>query len=310
METNHTPRLVLLNGHRRMPAGLTLGRPGRHIALSVMGTGDPRRHAILSDARVLDSIRTVIRGRGVGESDIDDVLHDVIEAACADASLPLEDKEQTRAYLCGCARYKSIDDARARKKQRESHGEVELDALASADLPADQRALAHELDAQGQKAFPFTYPWFRRFAIGGETHEEIATDPQVSVGHVANEISTIRRALRAFALAGFALLVGALALRYWKPGAPAGGGPIAHSAAPAPKAPPAPSGVPSAPVSPPEAVALRDRAAHECAEGHWSDCLDELRQALVLDPSGESPAVTALRERAEAATTLEAKPRR
>ncbi len=311
MEANHTSRIVFLNGHRRTPAGLTVGRPGPDTPLSVMGTGDSRRDAILSDADVIDSIRTVIRGRGVRASDVDDVLHDVIELACEDPNLPLEDKEQTRAYLCGCARYKSIDDARARKKQRMRRGDVELDSLASADLPADQRALAHELDAQGKKAFPFTYDWFRRFAIGGETHAQIAADPRVTVGHVANEVSTIRHALRAFALAGLALFVGAFALHFWKPGAPHGGGPIAHSAAPAPKAPPVPSVAPSAPVSPPEAMALRDRAKHECADGHWGDCLADMQQALKLDPSGESPELRAMRERAEAATeSFEAKPLR
>jgi DNA-directed RNA polymerase specialized sigma24 family protein len=298
METNNASRIVLLNGHRRTARGL------------IMGTGDLRRDAILSDAGVLDSIRKVIRARGVRESDIDDVLHDVIESACEDASLPLDDKEHARLYLCGCARYKSIDDARTRKKQRQRHGEVELDSLASADFPADQRALAHELDRQGKKAFPFTYLWFRRSAVGGETHAEIAADPRVTTGHVANEVSTIRHALRAFALAGFALLVGALAVRLWKPGAQPRSAPIAQSAAPTLKAAPVPSVVPTAPASPPEAIALRERAAHECADGHLGECLDDLRAAFKLDPNGESPEVHALRRRMQGSSQLlEAKPK-
>jgi len=127
---------------------------------------------------------------------------------------------------------------------------------------------------------------------------------------VANEVSTIRHALRAFALAGFALLVGALALRLWKPGAQPKSAPIAQSAAPTPKAPPVPSVVPSAPVSPPEAIALRQRAAQECADGHWGECLDDLREAFELDPSGESPEVRALRKRIQSSSQLlEAKPK-
>jgi DNA-directed RNA polymerase specialized sigma24 family protein len=309
METNDTSKVIFLNG--RTPAGLTVARRLPDTPLRVVGTGDARRDAILSDANVLDSIRSVIRGRGVPEVDVDDILHDVIEGACEDQGLPLNDKEHARLYLCGCARYKSIDDARARKKQRMHYGKTDVDGLASPDLPADQRVLAHELDRQGQKAFPFTYPWFQRFAIGGETHAEIAADPRVTSGHVANEVANIRRALRAFALAGFALLLGALGLHLWRPGSPPGGAPIAHSGVPAQKSPPVPSALPRDPAPPAEAMALRDRAAHECGEGHWEECLVYLNEAWKLDPRGESPELLAMRRRAQdALESFEAKPRR
>jgi DNA-directed RNA polymerase specialized sigma24 family protein len=276
--------MVWLNGHVGALKKLTGEGRGSDIPLVIMG-GDARRDAILSDAGILDSIRAVIRKRGIAESDVDDILHDVIEAACGDGSLPLDNKEHARLYLCGCARFKSIDQARARRKQRQRQGEGDVDAFESVDLPANQRALAHKLDAQGKKAFPFTYPWFQRFVVAGETHAEIAADPRVTAGHVRNEVANIRHALRAYALAG--VVVGLFALGLWNlPGGAPQGKPVARSV---------PSGAPV----PTDAAALRARAVGECNQGHVVDCMDDLEQALKLDPDGESPAIRELREHFE-----------
>jgi DNA-directed RNA polymerase specialized sigma24 family protein len=293
------------------PSGLTVIRRTSDTQTRVMRTGDPRRDAILSDPAILDSIQDVVRKRGVPEADVQDVVHDVIEAACDDAGLPLDDKEHARMYLCGCARYKSIDHARGRKREKERRGDTAPDALSSPGPSLDDQVLAREILAEGQKRFPFTHKWFERFVMGEETHAEIAADPRVTAGHVRQEVSKIRQSLRAFALAGIALFISALAVRAWNPFRHPAGGTMAKTVTPAPQVLPAPTVPKAPPAPPPPAVALRERAQQECSVGHWNECLMDLDQASALDPKGESPELHALRDRANRELdSFEAKPLR
>jgi DNA-directed RNA polymerase specialized sigma24 family protein len=310
MEARSNP---IINGqviHLR-PSGLTVIRRTSDTQMRAMRTGDPRRDAILSDPAILESVQDVVRKRGVPEADVPDVVQDVIEAACDDASLPLDDKEHARLYLCGCARYKSIDHARGRERQAKRVVDTAPDALPSPGHSLEDHVLARELLAEGQRRFPFTHKWFERFVMGEETHAEIAADPRVTAGHVANEVSRIRRSLRAFALAGIALLIGAIVTRAWRPGVHPGTGPVAKTVTPAPQALPAPP-VPTAPPTPvPPAVALRERAQQECSAGHWGECMIDLDRAAAIDPKGESPELRALRDRASRELdSFEAKPLR
>ncbi len=213
-------------------------------------------------------------------------------------------------YLRGCARYKSIDHARGRKREKERRSDTAPDALASPGPSLDDQVLAREILAEGQKRFPFTHKWFERFVMGEETHAEIAADPRVTAGHVANEVSKIRQALRTFALAGIALFISALAVRAWNPFRHPAGGTVAKTVTPAPQVLPAPT-VTAQPTLPPPAVALRERAQQECSVGHWNECSMDLERAFALDPQGESPEMRSLRDRAShELDSAEAKPKR
>jgi DNA-directed RNA polymerase specialized sigma24 family protein len=312
MNTNQT---VTPNGLRIVPtptSPLTILPAASDTRARVMRTGDPKRDAILSDATIHDAIRRVIRKRGIREQDVQDVLHEVLEAACDDDGLPLDDKEHARNYLAGCARYRSIDRVRSSKRQEGRHSDVEPDLLVAPGISAEDSTLAREILAHGRKTFPFTHAWFERFVMGDETHAEIAADPRVTAGHVANEVSKIRASLRAFALAGLAVLLSVFALRAWRlPWAHHAGDNIAKKEAPAPKPSAAPSVAPSLPTPPAEAVALRERAEKECDAGHWNECLGYLDQASAIDPNGETHEMRVLRNRARIQLEMfEAKPRR
>jgi DNA-directed RNA polymerase specialized sigma24 family protein len=310
MEARSNP---IINGqviHLR-PSGLTVIRRTSDTQMRVMRTGDPKRDAILSDPTILESVQTVVRKRGVPEEDVPDVVQDVFEAACDDASLPLDDKEHARMYLCGCARYKSIDHARGRKRQSKRLSDTAPDGLPSPGHSLEDHVLAREILAEGQKRFPFTHKWFERFVMGEETHAEIAADPRVTADHVRHEVSRIRQSLRAFALAGIALFISALALRAWNPFRHPTGGTIAKTVTPAPQPLPAPTAPKAPPAPPPEAVALRERAQQECSAGHWNECSTDLDRAFALDPQGESPETRSLRNRASHELDFfEAKPKR
>jgi hypothetical protein len=126
-------------------AGLRIIRSPSDTKVRVMRTGDPRRDAILSDPAILDSVQAVVRKRGVPEEDVQDIVQDVIEAACEDASLPLDDKDHARMYLCGCARYKSIDHARVRTRESQRRDDTDLDDLRSPGVSVEDHTLAREL---------------------------------------------------------------------------------------------------------------------------------------------------------------------
>jgi len=254
---------------------------------------EARRREVLADPLLHKAIRGIARMRGVPHSDIDDVLNDVIEAACKDSNLPLGDFEQTRMYLCASARHKSIDRARARKKHLERHVDVDEKTLGAGAGGIEQSVLASRLIEEGRSRFPHTHHWFERFAIFGESHADIAADVKMSAGYVRHQISDIRRTLRAVALAGIAaiLLLG-LALRKWKSPGSENHERLANSATSTPHAPPVPSGLPSSVKLDPaeEAVALRQRAHEEAARGQWDLCSIDLNNAITLDPSSATRA--------------------
>jgi DNA-directed RNA polymerase specialized sigma24 family protein len=277
---------------------LTARRPASDTAAQA-SMADERREKILSDPRIHESIRTVIRLRGVPRTDVDDVLNDVIEDACNDPGLPLDDPEDARLYLSGCARHKSIDHARARLRSQRRFVSATEEPAGPQPLSIEQRVLAWKLFDLGRRLFPKTHDWFERFTLGDETHASIAADANVTAGHVRHEVSNIRRTLRTLAVAGVALFLLALGIRFA----------TMQGARPAPH--PAPSAPPSAPApAVAQAKALRDRATHECDRGQWDRCANDLAKANELDPGGRSDELKAMWDRArDHLRTMDAEPK-
>jgi DNA-directed RNA polymerase specialized sigma24 family protein len=311
MQARNIPIINGARGAHLDSTGLTIIRTGSNSRIRAMRTGDPKRDAILSDPEIVASMEVVIRKRGVREADVQDLLQDVLEAACEDPTLPLDDKEHARMYLCGCARFRSIDHARVRTKESRRVVDTDPDALQSPRVSAETQALANELLARGRQKFPYTHKWFERFTMEDETHAEIAADPHVSPEFVRHEVSRVRRSLRAFAFAGIAVVIGALAFRAWSPWAHSKNEPVANKVTPAPKPLPAPEVHPVPPAPSPEAVGLRDRGVKECSVGHWGECQADLEHALQLDPRVWSPEMDALLNRTfQEQSTIDAKTHR
>jgi DNA-directed RNA polymerase specialized sigma24 family protein len=287
--TNDEPAPI---SERRLIVLLT-PRTGRgDTRLAMDDVDDARRRKVLADPALHKAILGIARQRGVPDSDASDVLNDVIEAACKDSNVPLEDFEQTRMYLNAMARHKSIDRARGRKKHMERHVEADDETPGADAATIEKRVLASRLVEEGRNLYPRTHHWFERFAIFGESHAEIAADVKASPARVRHEVSDIRRTLRRVALAGVAaIVVLALGLHKWRRPGTENHDPLAHSATGAPRTPPVPSAPPSnaKPTPPPEAVALRQRAREELARGQWDLCLADIIKAVDLDPSGATP---------------------
>jgi DNA-directed RNA polymerase specialized sigma24 family protein len=238
-----------------------------------------RRRELLSDPAILESIRTVLRLRGVPPQDIEDVLHSVLLVAQNSPGLPLDDREQTRLFLGGIARHKAVDHARGRKRaqKRRVAGDPEehLARLASREPPPDVLVSARRLLELGRKLFPRTHGWFER-SIQGDTCVAIAADAHVAEGTVSSEISMIRRTLReaATAVVVFLFLVAGIRTLTREPGDVA---------------------------TPPREWAheLRDQAQRECAAEQWKACRDDLEKAAEADPEGDTQEQRDLRAKAQ-----------
>jgi DNA-directed RNA polymerase specialized sigma24 family protein len=296
---------------RRLVLSLT-PRTGRGDTRSAMDDmDDARRRKVLADPALHKAILGIARQRGVPDSDASDVLNDVIEAACKDSNVPLEDFEQTRMYLNAMARHKSIDRTRARKKHMELHVEANEETPGADAATIEERVLASRLVEEGRNLYPRSHHWFERFAIFGESHAEIAADVKASPSRVRHEASDIRRTLRSVALAGVAaLLVLAFGLHKWKRPGTENHDQLANSATGAPHTPSAPPSS-AKPTPPPEAVALRERAREELARGQWDLCFADIIKAIDLDPSGATPEDTDIMRKAnDKLNEREAKPRR
>jgi DNA-directed RNA polymerase specialized sigma24 family protein len=237
---------------------------------------DARREELLTDPEILSAVRAVLALRGVPRQDIEDLLQQVLTEAWASPKLPLHDREETRLYLCGMARFKAIDDAHERAKHPESIDWLpESDRVAQA-VPIEDRELAHTLLEKLAEKYPRTLSWFVRSEVHAEGFAEIAQGANLSPGYVRHEVSEIRRSARQMAMTmGIALAVLLAILfgvRRWR---------MAHQ--------PDPLALPEPPETAPMlARDLRLRARKECEAEAWQSCADDLDKAHDLDAAGES----------------------
>jgi DNA-directed RNA polymerase specialized sigma24 family protein len=257
------------------------------------GPMDDRLHReLLADREIHESIRTVIRLRGVPRQDVEDVLNTVIADAMEDEQLPVHDREQARLYLGACARARSIDHARSRT--RRSAREVEADERLPDRSSPEQGALLASLLEHGQTRYARAFTWWFRFTVLGESQIEIALSDDVHPDHVQHAIATVRAGLRGFGSAGVMalMLMTGWVLRLH--------GPAAHpdEISGAATSPPSTTLAPTeSPLPFDDARTLRLRAEQEVAAGQWTTAAQDLDEARLRDPNGETPEVLLLRQK-------------
>ncbi len=248
------------------------------------------RRALLADPAMHESLRTVIRLRGVPRQDVDDVLHVVLAEMMADEALPVHDREQARKYMGKCARRRSVDHARSRT--RRARREVDADErLRGGASPEDMVMLSH-LVREGQARYPIAFAWWVRFVVHGEPQNEIARSAGVHADHVQHTIAAVRDHLRRF---GSVTVIVLMFLAGW----------WSSARRPGPRGEPLPelsSARPDDTLAPPAspldvARSLRARAEQEAAAGDWASAAHDLDDARQVDPSGETPEVLELRRR-------------
>lgn len=272
------------------PAALT--RRNRETAMSMEATGKDPRTAILEDREIHAHIKKVLRLRGRAPDVAEDICQRVLMDALTDENLPVDDREQARLYLAGCARHKAIDDERARK--RVMNKRVELNAELDADPHArdlEKMAFADRVWGYAVERFPGKADWLFRYLILGETHAEIAGYVGKSPSRVRDDISKMMRTLRgvSYVTALFMLVVGGWGM-FEHPGRRTVqdndlSDRVSHRV--------------EAPAVEPTADQLRDRARDWCSQRVWNECLRDISRAMQLDPNGITEADWKLREKAQ-----------
>lgn len=312
MQTIATPVQPLV------PAALT--PPPPPATTGAMGDDDrARRRAVLSDPDLHEAVRAVARLRGVPRQDVDDTLNTVIGLAMVATGLPLEDREQTRTFLCALARCRGIDGARKRKvrAKREEQCDDEGELAATAEFAPDQALLAEQLLNEAKQRFPRTFPWFFRTVIKGEPVAKVAVEAHVRPDHVRHEVAVIRSSLRGFSALAVLFAIVTFMHHWTLPGHGVDHGhELSATASPSVTPPPALSVLPPAPSAPPSAEVpteptpeeLRASARAECDRGQWELCLLDLDRASRLDPQGDTPELIKLRKLATVRLMSNAKP--
>jgi DNA-directed RNA polymerase specialized sigma24 family protein len=248
--------------------------------------------AMLSDAELLESVRTTLLQKGVPWDDVPDLIQQAFAAAFACESFPENDAD-AKQYLFGIVRNQaSMFRRKSKGKDARSFDETRHGGVPAA--PIEERELLAKIVAAVPESRWHTFTWFARVTFG-ESLAEIAREEQVDYPVAHARFARIEKDLRKWAkeiAAGVvAILVAVGVYRAVQPPPPVG------------HAPPIPS-----PLDGPtdedraEAAALRAQAAEECRATHWLECQRDLDHAKLRDPDGDaSPIVVDLRRQLDAA---------
>jgi DNA-directed RNA polymerase specialized sigma24 family protein len=254
--------------------------------MSIQGNNVDRRAEVLSDPAIHESIRTVARLRGMTRDFARDIAQQVLLEALTDENLPLDDKEQTRLYLGGCARHKAIDHVRS----TEIRTKTRIETHEQSGRDPETSALAARLWEVVVGRFPGKSDMLFRYLILGETHAEIAGWYRKPPSTVRNDISDMMRALRntTFVCAFLVVFVGGSSA-WHRMTRPVSDSQLSDTTAHRYEAPPVE----------PTAAQLRDRARDWCRQRVWGECITDIDHAYRLDPSGDTEQWQKLREYAQ-----------
>jgi DNA-directed RNA polymerase specialized sigma24 family protein len=242
------------------------------------------REKVLADVKTHAAIRKVLRLRGVPESEVDDVLQDVLEAAARAEGLPTGSEEEGRQYVVGIARYQAIDHAHEREARPDKVSFENLPAStpATGGASIEDRDLVRKAVGKAMAENPRKVEMYLRSELHGESHAQLAREQNISAGRARSYASqggfTLRASIRALGggVAVFLLVIGGVAfLRRAMEGNEVAKSPRQY------------------------AIEMRESARRECAKSAWRACAEELRRAAEADPDGDTPELRAMRRSAE-----------
>lgn len=254
--------------------------------------------AMISDPKLVRSIRSTLLLRGVPEREVPDMVQEAFAAALQCDRLPEGDAD-AKNYLFGIVR----NQAAMLLRRWHERGHATFDEVTQGEVepaPFEERDLLRKLAARIPESRWRTFQWFVRVTFG-DSLADIAREEGVDYAVAHARVTRIRDDLRQWAIqltkaaAVVVLVFGAY--RLLRPRREAS---IAPNIAPEPPRVVAPAPAPVAPTAPTpleEAAELRRRALQECRDGILGYCQRDLDEAAARDPAGEAdPAVKAARE--------------
>lgn len=252
---------------------------------------DKRRMQLLADPRIHESVRSILRRRGVAPDQVDDKLQELLEEVLQNLSgLPL-DPEEARMYLCGGGRFKAIHDAHDRKRETDHRAKVTPKDPDTRSPSLDDLVHARALLEKGNKRFPKWMDWLLRYELGGESHGEIAASVNRSPETVRKAIKSIQESLasadkrKVSVVIVAALLALVFGMDRWRRISHVSWDDQLSSTANAP-APRSDERRPKQLNPYDDPPSLRAMAKEECSLGQWDLCKAHLHRADVLDPDG------------------------
>jgi DNA-directed RNA polymerase specialized sigma24 family protein len=266
-------------------------------------TPEQRRRRVLASESLRRSIRKTARAHSVPEEDIEDIIHDMIEAALR-ADLP-DDETEIRRYVNRIAANLCVDLMRERDAHPVARYVDDIgpddDDPAESERPAvsaavqavayEDRDAALRLINKGRQKFPKWFAVFLRSRLNQETSDEVARRHRVASSHIRHEWSSIERFMHDYgratglSLAVIFAIVAGLALRDWRKPADFSGYATYEEHRTRPP--------------PPTADDLRRHGMAACDASAWQACADDLDAAYELDPAGEEFSVHEMRFKAK-----------
>jgi RNA polymerase sigma factor (sigma-70 family) len=255
----------------------------------MVSADDPSGMSNSDLAALRTQLVAVVRAR-VPEPDVEDVVQATLADAVAAVKKPAEPGER-RAWVFGIARHKIADYHRGRKRNRADSDETDLPDSAPRHSERDLLRWAERALPQGEDAKQ-TLEWMLQEG-DGEKLEEIANRARVPAPTVRKRVSRLREHLRAQWKKELALVFAAAVLG------------IAVYLLGREKGPEARHPVPAPTLSalPPQEMArgLRIEALGKCERAEYTECLQMLDRAKIMDPAGDlAPEVSTARAAADA----------
>jgi RNA polymerase sigma-70 factor (ECF subfamily) len=228
--------------------------------------------ARLADPALREALLKYARRR-LPPGEVEDLVQNTLTEALVSPNAPTTDSEFQR-WVHGIARHKVVDSYR--RQGRSPLLDAELDAkpceVARGTGELEQWIESELPNTEGARA---TLHWLLR-ENDGESLDEIARDAALPAPRVRQRVSRLRRHFHArwlaLGAAGLALLLGA--------------GLLFHFVDRASSHPPVIAREPVSPLD--QAHGLRKNALERCAAGAFQECVSQLDEAKLLDPTGDA----------------------
>lgn len=259
---------------------------------------DKARLALLREGRTIGGIKKIARKLKVLEQDHEDILQETSKRTLT-AWIP-EDVSDGRKVVYGiafnvCSEHRRVPLADVFSEEPDEEHGVEASKASVEQPPIEVRDGLERLTAKGRERFGERFDEYARARAAEETSKETAERRGIGQEAQRKESSRIEEFMRKHgramgllvAASLVVLVVAAIPMSRWSRTPMLGPNDMSERASTAHEAPP------------PDAKALRQRAADACADAAWEACLADLDAAAKLDPSGETAEMLQLRQDAE-----------